>query len=135
MEKYEYIFINDKNIDTELENPYELWKKRICIAITTILITMVFFGMIIVNWLPDYLAEQYAKEKLNIKTGCLYQINTGIRNNVAFKIEDATLYTYYIQIPNTKNKELPHLEPNKCFTVQYIEVDLIIYKKNYVYNF
>lgn len=134
MEKHEYLIIEDNNLDTESENQYELWKKRICIIIPIIIITLFFIGKIIIDWLPDYLAKQYANEKRNIKTGCLYQINTGIRNNIAFKIEDATFYTYDIQIPNTLNKNFPPFKPNECLIVQYIEVNLKIYKKNYIYN-
>ncbi len=134
-----YFIIDDENLDTESENPCEIWKERLCNAMATILGILLISYRVMTDWLPSYLATQYAKEKSHIKIGCLFQATTGTRHYTVFKIEDAnSQFPHEIKIPNTpyydQNKRIPNYEEGKCYQVKYIEVDLKIYKKNFLYD-
>lgn len=139
-EENQYLIIDDENLDTEKENWREVWKERFYLAMVIILGLLFIEISIITDWLPNYLAKKYAQEKSHIKTGCLYQSTTKIKNYTVYLVGDAFFHEYAsnVMIPNTpfyeQRKILPVLEQNKCYPVEYIEVDLKIYKKNFIYR-
>lgn len=138
-EKNQYLIINDENLDTE-QNWRENLKERVCLAIVIIVGVIFIVGSTIRDSLPNYLAKKYAQEKSHLKTGCLYSKTTKVKNYTLYSIGDSFFYesASAVIIPNTpfyeQRKTLPAFEPNKCYHIQYIEVDLKIYKRNFIYR-
>lgn len=139
-EENQYLIINDEHLDTEKEDWHENWKERFYLAIAIILGVLFIGSRTLQDWLPNYLAKKYIQEKSHIKTGCLYSATTKIKNYTVYSIGDSFFYeaASNVIIPNTpfyeQRKTLPDFEQNKCYHIQYIEVDLKIYKKNFIYR-